>query len=87
MAMTEADLRSLCPNGQNTHERLINEIRDYIRDVCQSPRDSNHFYANMGRLRRYRMSADYDDSPFTMQNAFSSVALMNLTLPILNKYV
>lgn len=87
MAKTIADLRSLCPDGQNTHERLINEIRDYIRNERNNLRDSNHFYSNMGRLRRLRMSADYDDLPFGRQDAFSSISLMNLTIPILNRYV
>lgn len=87
MSLSKADLYSLCSNGQNSHERLINEIRDYIRDNCHSLKDSNIIHNNMSRLRRLRMSADYADLPFSKQEAFSSITLMNLTLPILNKYV
>ena len=87
MAMSINDLYSLCPDGQRTHERLINEVRDFIRNDCNNHRDSNIILTNISRLRRLRMTADYEDLPFGEQEAFSSITIMNYTIPILNKYI
>lgn len=91
MSMTKEDLYALCSDSPNTHDRLINEIRDYIRDDCSEVKehlkDSHNLHNNIVKLKRLRMMADYDDCCFNKMNSFSSITAMSYALPILKKYV
>lgn len=79
----ELDLRAYGDSG--SHQDTINEITLFIHS--KSRRDCQYLRSQMGELKQLRMSADYNNEPFTARNATRAIALMNIIRPLLNKYL
>ena len=72
------------PVFEGSHEKLINEIRQYIQN--KNKNDSIDFQSHICDLKRFRSSADYKDESFPPLSASRSLGLMNIVLELLKKH-
>lgn len=83
------DLDQRYYNNLGSHQETINGVTKYIHDsgLPKCRKDSQIIRSKIGDLKILRMSADYDNDPFTSQQAEASFSLMNNIRSLLKKYL
>lgn len=91
MQKTEQELENLGRNKhrQGSHEILINEIAQFIKNYQSknSILDFRVYNSNILQLKRLRTKADYEDTIFDFPSSSKSLNLSNVIIPVLNKYL
>jgi uncharacterized protein (UPF0332 family) len=83
MGKSEGDLRVLNNNSkEGSHEVLINQIKNFVKNKSQNDRDFNR---DILQLKRLRVKADYDDALIDSTNSNESISLSKSTQRILKK--
>ncbi|OAV66105.1 hypothetical protein Barb4_03036 [Bacteroidales bacterium Barb4] len=89
MGKSQQDLDRLCNASKSgSHEVLINEVRNYIRESNKANCDSHmrDYNSQILQLKKLRVKADYYDEVFDSSESNNAILLSDKIITILKKY-